>query len=179
MKTALAALAALTLLSGTEAWAGKGCPGFSIGGSDPNTRWADRCATRDADFVITTEDGAVSLLLVDGVVAMQLSDRSMKKVHRELKDEQNEAEDNAFARAIKSAVLNGVRSLLDHSLECRVRDLRSVSYRNDRLVFVTNDGDRIFEKIEVDDRDALASFSPEDARAFVAEFRRAKNRQRS
>src|SRR6185295_17988644 len=109
------------------------------------TRLADRWDRGEIRTAITTEDGSVNLLLADGVVALQLSDKSMRKIRRELQKQEWDEEDNAIARAVKSAVLGSVHSMLDHSIECRIRDVRSVDYRDGRLIIVSRDGDRIFE----------------------------------
>ena len=155
------------------------CPNVTIRGGccDPPTRWAERWNPGEARRAITTEDGAVTLLIDDREVALQLSDRAMHKIGRKLHDQADDADENPIGQALKDAVLTVVRSMLDHSVECRVRDLRSVDYRDGRLELVTTDGDRLFEKIEVDDRDVLENFSPADARAFVSEFQRVKHRR--
>jgi hypothetical protein len=141
------------------------------------TRWSDRWDRDDARFAMTTEDGAVTMLLDGESVALQLSDQSMRKVRRELRKEENDDDDNPIGQALKAAVLGTVRSLLDHSIECPVRDLRSADYRDGRLVLVANDGHRVFGEISVDHQDVLESFSDRDARAFVAEFQRVKHRR--
>jgi hypothetical protein len=146
-------------------------------GCDEPARFADRYDVRDARLAVHTEDGGATLLLTDEVVAIQLSDRMLRQVKRELRDEQDD-EDNAIARAFMAAVFSGVRSMLDHSAECRIRDLRDVEYRNGRLVIRTRDGERLFDGLDINDRDVMASFSEEDALRFVREFRRVKQRQR-
>lgn len=155
------------------------CPNVTIRGGccDPPVRWAERWDRGEARRAITTQDGAVSLLIDDREVALQLSDRAMHKIGRKLHQQAENADENPIGQALKDAVLTVVRSMLDHSIECRVRDLRSVDYRDGRLELITNDGDRLFEKIEVDDRDVLESFSPADARDFVSEFQRVKHRR--
>ena len=137
-------------------------------------RWGTRHDTRLARYVVTSRDGKIDLLLTPTAVAFQLSDRKMNSIERELRDEQNEAADNSFGDAIKTAVLAGVRVLLKHSAECLVRELRDVDYRNDTLVFVTRDGDRVFDGLEVNNGELLGSFPEREARAFVREFRRLK-----
>lgn len=173
MKTALrlAALAALAIIPALPHGSTAVASDITC---DPPARWADRYDTGDARLAITTEDGDVTLLLTRRVVAFQLSDRTFHKVDRKLHREREDEEDNPLADAIKAAVVGSVRALLDHSLECRIRDLRSVDYRKGRLVFVTEDGDRLFADMEINDSDVVESFSPEDARAFVREFRRLK-----
>src|SRR5262245_12303823 len=82
---------------------------------DAPARWADRQDPRDARLAITTESDDAMLVLTDEVVAVQLSDRVMRKVRREFRRQEDEDDDNALAHAIKTAVLSGVRALLDHS----------------------------------------------------------------
>jgi hypothetical protein len=92
-----------------------------------------------------------------------------------LKDKQYDDDDSgALGRAIKTAVLSSVRSMLDHSQECPVSRIEKVEYRNDRLVFTTDKGDDLFNDMDVDDRDVMEAFSERDARLFVREFRRVK-----
>lgn len=126
-------------------------------------------------MAIVTEDDDAMLLITNEVVAVQLSDRVLRKVRRELRREENADDDNALAHAIKAVVLSGVRALLDHSAECSIRDLRDVEYRHGCLVFTTEDGESLFEDMNVDDQDVMRSFSESNARAFVREFRRVKS----
>jgi hypothetical protein len=136
-------------------------------------RWGERHDLRHARFAMPAGDGEVTLVLTRRVVALQLSDRILRELDRELDREEDESA-GWLEHVIKGAVIGGVRNLLDHSLECRVAELRDVRYRDGRLVLVTEDGDRIFEDVKYDDRPILESFADEDARAFVREFRRLK-----
>lgn len=149
---------------------------FNVHGStfDAPARWASRQDPRDARIAITTRDGKAMLILTDDAVAAQLSDRIIHKIDRKLRNEQDEGEDNVLARTIKTAVLTSVRSALDHSIECSIRDVSDVEYRHGRLIMTTEDGDRLFERVEISDRDMMENFSETDARAFVREFRRLK-----
>jgi len=172
------ALLASTLLAAPPAIAcgHDDCPGsLDIGsGIETPARWAPRVDSRSAVYGITSRDGKIELLLTPSVVAFQLSDEKMSAIERKLRDEQNEGEDNPLGSAIKTAVFAGVRVLLKHGAVCPVRELRDVDYRDGELVFVTRSGDRVFDRVEVDDRDLLASFPEREARAFVREFRRLK-----
>ena len=149
---------------------------FNVHGStfDAPARWASRQDARDARLAITTRDRKAMLILTDDAVAAQLSDRVIHKIDRKLKNEQSEDENNVLARTIKTAVLTSVRSALDHSVECSIRDVSDVEYRHGRLIMTTEDGDRLFEKIEISDQDMMEGFSETDAKAFVREFRRLK-----
>ena len=140
--------------------------------------WSSRHDARDARLAITTRDGDATMILDDDVVAVQLSDRVMHRVEREFRDKQELAEDNPLARAIETAVFSGVRSLLDHSAECSIHDLRDVDYRDGELVFTSERGRHVFNHFEIHNDDLLASFSEHDAQDFVREFRRIKAQTR-
>lgn len=161
----------LALLAPAAASA-RDCPTLSSS-CDPPARWASRHDPRDAEFAITTEDGSVTLVLTKRVVAVQLSDRVMHKIDRKLKSKEDRFEEHgALGRAFKTAILSSVRNLLDHSQEVALYDIGRVEYRDDRLIVISEDGDELFEDMEVDDRDVMESFSPRDAKMFVREFRR-------
>ena len=140
--------------------------------------WGARHDLARARFAMLTEDRAAALVLTRDRVAVQLSDRTLHKLDREIASEKSGDEDGLIAQVIKSAVLGSVRALLDHSLECPIGDLRDVRYRDGRLILITEDGDRIFEDLNIDDHEVLEGFSEHDAQAFVREFHRVKERSR-
>ncbi len=172
---ALPALLALTLA--TPARADRHHESFGLS-CDPPIRWSSRYAPDQARFAMDSEDGDITIVLTSNVVAMQLSDRKLRRVTRELRREEREDEDCPLGSIIKTAVLSGVRSLLDHSAECPIRAIRDVFYRDGRLVVIDEDGDRLFEDVDVHDEDVLEAFSDRDAQAFVREFHRIKSRTR-
>jgi len=178
MRTATLVLATLALLPAQGALAHGHIQSPTVHSSccESPARWADRQDPRDARLAIVTEDDDAMLVLTDEVVAVQLSDRVLRKVRRELRREEDADDDNVLAHAIKAVVLNGVRALLDHSAECSIRDLRDVEYRHGRLVFTTTAGKPVFEDMNVDDEDVMRGFSESSARAFVREFHRVKDR---
>ena len=151
---------------------------ISTGCCEAPAYWSDRHDPDDARLAITTRNRGATLLLTDEVVAVQLSDRAFHRVQRKLRAERGEDEDNVLARAIRTAVMSSVAAVLDHSAECEITDIRDVQYRQGQLVFVTEEGDRLFENMDVDDENVMAGFSERDARAFVQEFRRLKSRER-
>jgi hypothetical protein len=143
--------------------------------ADPPARWTVRHDPRDARFAMTTENGEVTLLLTKSVVVLQLSDRTMHRVDRELRrDRDRDDEDNPLADAIVTAVMSGVRAALDHSVECSIRDVKDVEDRGGELVFTLNSGERLFRHVALDDTNVMQNFSANDAPAFVEEFRRLK-----
>ncbi|HTO91916.1 MAG TPA: hypothetical protein VMJ70_12355 [Candidatus Sulfotelmatobacter sp.] len=173
-------LLALALVPASNAFARDWDPDPNLGitlnpACNPPSRLAPRLDTRDARFSITTDDEQATLLLTNKVVAIQLSDRAFHSLHRKFRDIQLE-DDNVLAQTIKAVVLGTVEAMLDHRIECPIRDIDDVQYRNGRLVFITSDNDTIFENIDVHDRNVLEGFSEADARAFVREFKRVKDR---
>lgn len=148
--------------------------GFHVGLVHSPVDWGPRHELDRARFAILTEGReAVLVLTRDRQVAIQLSDRAMRELDREIESEQDE-DDGFLAEIIKHAVLGAVREMLDHSLECPLSALRDARYEDGRLVLVTNRGRHVFDDLEVEDRNVLECFSERDAHAFVREFRRAK-----
>lgn len=178
MKTIALAVALLTLAPAASAIAKDhdDAPRVSMKCCTSPTRWASREDTRDASHVITTDDGEVSLLLMPREVALQLSDRTWRKLDRKLRNERDDDEDNPFADAIKAVVISSVRSMFDHSVQCRIRDIEDVQYTGGRLVITTENGRQLFRRLEVNDRDVMTAFTEQDARAFVRAFKAAKSR---
>ena len=140
--------------------------------------WGARHDLARARFAMLTEDRAAALVLTRDRVAIQLSDRALRDLDREISREKDDEDGGVIAGAIKGAILGSVRALLDHSLECPLEDLRDVRYRDGRLILITEDGDHIFEDLNINDHEVLEGFSEHDALAFVREFRRAKERSR-
>jgi len=151
------------------------CPSISAD-CDPPARWSDRYDAHDARIAITTENGETTLLATDEVIALQISDRTFHKVKHKLRDAQREDDDGALGHIIKVAVLESVQSLLDHSVEIRIRDISDVRYKDGRLLITDRNGHELFQHTEIDDREVMKSFSERDARAFVSEFKRLKAR---
>lgn len=142
---------------------------------DDPLRWGPRHAAERARHAITSEDGRITFVLTDRVLALQLSDRTLRKLDRELHRARHEDDDSGpVGEAIKVAVVGAVRSMLAHSAECPVRELRDVRVADGRLVIVARDGTRLFERFEVDDEDVLDAFDPREAERLAAEFRRLK-----
>ena len=75
---------------------------------------------------------------------------------------------------MRSGFTTAARSMLNHSIEYPLSEIRSADYRNGELILVTRDGDRLFADTDVNDRDVMRSFSPDQARAFVAQLNRVK-----
>lgn len=180
MKLSALALAALLVVPAHQAMAqrhhGAHLEINDVDGHDV-ARPGPRYAPRDAQLAISTTNDAASFILTREVVALQLTDRTLRDVHADM-DRDTREETGFFASMVASVVRSSVGSMLRHSLEVPIRDIRTVDYRAGRLVFVTEEGERIFEKAEINGTDLTASFSARDAQAFVREFRALKARTR-
>ena len=180
MKLATLALAALIALPAQQLAAQHHhAPRVHInGGDDSDVVRPGVRHTADARMAITTTNDAASFVLTRHVVALQLTDRTLRQIEVEMDRDARKENHGVFASMIVSAVRGTVGNVLRRSLEVPIRELRTVDYRNGRLIFVTEDGDRIFENVEIDDTDVTTSFRAQDAQAFVREFRALKARTR-
>ena len=177
MKPAVLAFALLALLPASPMPVhADTCVNFGRGfDCDEPVRWSKRHDASRARSAITTRNGKVTLVLTQRVVAFQLSDRTMRKIDRELHRARNQDDGaDAIGEAFKVAALSTVRSLLDHAAVCPVDELSDVRYVDGRLEFISRDGDPVFRHVKIDDDDMVETFDPDDAADFVREFRRLK-----
>lgn len=140
-------------------------------------RVVDRLRDDDAEFLITSRDGKLSLLLTRDALTMQLTDRALREIDRDMAEDARDEDGGSLGRLIASAVRSSVKSALDHGYRYDLEDVEDVRYEDGRLTITDRDGDTILDSVKLDDRDAMESFSPEDARRFVKEFRRLKERR--
>jgi hypothetical protein len=143
-------------------------------GIKPPVRWADRHDPDRARLAIRTRTGNAELLLTRDLVALQLSDQGLASVRRQLRETREQSGAGNPVGWFESVLFAAVGSFLDHSAECDLADVREARYVEGRLVLESYDGKDLFEHIDVDDRDVLASFSPDDARRFVRKFHHLK-----
>jgi hypothetical protein len=177
MKKWLPVLALPALLAAAQAHA-------QVHGGDERAVRDDRAAGHvverlrggDAEFGITSRDGKLSLLLSPEGVTMQLTDRTLREIDRDM-DEDARDEDGALGRMISSMVRGSVRSLLDHGYRYGYDEIRDVRYEDGRLRITGVDGTPLLEHVKVDDDDAMRAFSPSDAREFVRQFERLRARR--
>ena len=127
-------------------------------------------------FATLTENGAVKLGLTEERVYFEVSQAVRERVDSEIATGMEES-DSRIARSIGSAVRRGVAKALDIEIELHVDEIRDVDYRDGELFFEfedPEDGDAL-ENVKIDDEPLTRSFTEEDARAFVAAFRRVKS----
>ena len=162
MKT-IAMLAVALFLTSATALAKDGIS-ISIHSEDSRTDMGPRHDPRDARAAITSRDGSTVLMLVDDVVALQLSDRAL--------DSETKSKDDAnFLEELLSA---GVKLALGKSVEYPVAHISTVEYRNGALRIVNDQNKPVFTNVKVNGTDVLRNFSSADATRFVNAFRRAR-----
>jgi hypothetical protein len=182
MKLPVLALSALMLLPAHSAAAQRHGTHIEINDDDDDhgrspARPGPRHDLRDARFAITTTNDVASLLLTGRVVALQLTEHGLVRIDQEM-DDDDDGDGGFIGRFVASVVKSSVRTVMRHSLQIPIEDVRDVQYRGGRLVVTTEDGDRVFDQVEVNDTDVMESFSRRDAEEFVRQFRALKARSR-
>jgi hypothetical protein len=181
MKLPLLALSALLLMPAHELDAQHHGTRIEINDDDHGptpARPGPRYDLRDARYSIITTDNVATLLLTRRVLALQLTEQALSRIGRQI-DEDDEKGDGGFiGRMVASVVKSSVRTVLRRSLQISIEDVHSVDYRNGRLEITTEDGDRVFDQVEIDDTEVMESFSRRDAEEFVRQFRALKARSR-
>jgi hypothetical protein len=178
MKLSTLPLAALVALSATAPLAAQhkhehAGPHFRINQDhDGPARPGPRYTPSQAQMYLNTRDDVASLFLTRDVVALQLSERTLRRVSDQVESEGNH--DGFFARMIVDVVHNTVNNVLRRSLQIPLDELRSADYRDGRLILIDNDGDEVFHDVEIEDRQVMDSFTPRDAQLFVRQFRALK-----
>jgi hypothetical protein len=140
---------------------------ISFSSEDSRTKMGPRLDVRDAKLAITNRDGSVSLLLMDEVVAVQLTDRALAKVSTK--------NDASF---LEELVASGVRVALRKAVEYPIANIRSVDIRDGALVLTSDKNQPVFTEVKVNGTDVLRDFAVGDAARFVNAFRVLKSRPR-
>ena len=143
--------------------------------NDSEARVVERQPLRRASSAIQTRGGEVALLLIDRHLVMQLTDRGLSQIDREMEHDAKK-EESGFARFVSGMVRSGVRTLLDRGIEYPLSELREARYENGRLVLEDREGNAIFKDVQVNDIQVMESFSPAEARAFAARVNQARRR---
>ena len=131
-------------------------------------------------LTITSTNGGVELVLTETSVSMKLSESVLKQAQDEMQhDLQNDPDIKKGGLAARFAqfVTGAVDTLLNHTIEYPLGDIESVRYQDGGLVFAYHKKHMLsFEKVSMDGKPALKSFSPEDSQAFVERFSILKQR---
>jgi hypothetical protein len=158
--TKIPVCALLLLLSGGIASA-QGSLSISLNSEDSRTTMGQRRDARDARLAIRTRDRSTMLLLMDDVIAIQLTGTA-------LADLQSKKEETGFLEELLAA---GVRIAVGKSVEYPIANIRSIEYR-DGALHITNDQNKpVFTNLKVNGTDVLRDFSSADGARFVNAFR--------
>jgi hypothetical protein len=138
---------------------------ISLSSDDPRAVMGPRRDARDAQAAIRTRDRSTMLLLVDDVIAVQLSDAALAKMKSEKKEETGFFEE---------LIVAGVRIAVGKSVEYPIAAIRSVDYRDSVLRIVNDQNKPVFTELKVNGTEILRDFSSADAARFVSAFRARK-----
>lgn len=163
MKTLTTAVLAMLLCAGVASAKEKKGVSVSFDSNDPRTRLATRHETSDARLAITTRHGEATLMLVNDVVAVQLSDATLSGAKPE--------EDENFLVELLAA---GVRLAIGKSVEYPIAHIRSAEIRGGVLVLTNDQGKPVFDNVKVNGDTVMRDISVAEATRFVNTFRLVK-----
>ena len=131
------------------------------------------------DIRITSADSAVDLALIGDSISGGLSAFALAKVRRET--DTRTVSGSGFGASIEKMVKGTVQSALGTRISVPVASVKDVRYDGQRLVFEWyGKPPEHFGTAKINNKDVMASFSPEDAQRFVVAVRarqRSLNRQ--
>lgn len=145
------------------------------GHDDLDADITSRLVHKDAEYVMTTREGSVEMLLSDDAILMQFSDQFLDDLEEEIRDDEEHyeyEEASVLADVFKSMITSGVRKLLDHALAIPLHEIKEIYYEDGRIYIIDREGDEIFGDLEIDEVDVMEDFSRRDARQFVAAVER-------
>lgn len=139
----------------------------SLSSKDSRTELGPRRSMRDARTAIVTRDQSVALLLMDDVIAVQLTDRALEDVSAK--------EDANF---VEELIVSTVHAALRRAVEYPITNVRSVTVRDGALVILNDRNEPVFTEVKVNGREALRDFSAADSARFVKAFASVKRARR-
>jgi hypothetical protein len=135
----------------------------SFDSDDARTKLAARHTVREARLAVPTRNGAAVLMLLNGVVAVQLSDATVARV---------KPDDDA--NFFEEWIVAGVRLAVKKSVEYPIANIRSAEVRDGVLLLTNDEGKPVFDEIKVNGSNVTHDLLPADAARFVNAFRAAK-----
>src|ERR1700741_103307 len=131
---------------------------ISLSSDDPRAAVGPRHDTRDAHLAIRTRDRSTTLLLMNDVIAVQLSDAELAKLESE-----DKKKDAGF---FEELLVAGVRMAVGKSVEYPIAAIRNVEYRHGSLRIVNDQNKPVFAELKVNGTEILRNFSSADAARF-------------
>jgi hypothetical protein len=138
---------------------------ISFASDDARTRIAPRHSAREARLAVQTRHGAAVLLLLDNVVAVQLSDSALAAMTTK--------EDASF---LEELIVAGVGVVVRKSVEYPIAHIRSAQVRDGSLELTSDEGKPVFSDMKVNGNNVTRDLSAADATRFVNAFRLVKAR---
>lgn len=131
---------------------------------DSIVRVIDRVEVKKSTFHILNRKQDTAMLVRDGAIVVQLTDKGLKHMKREIKKEG----ESALGKILHAAMAGAVAEFLDHGMEYQLSDLKQARYENGAIVLIRKSGERVFEDMEINGEQVMESFSRADSERFVA-----------
>jgi hypothetical protein len=131
---------------------------------DSVARVIERLPLHTSAFYILNDTRAAALLLRDTSIVLQLTDRGLEEVDRDVK---RAKADGVLSRIIHGALAGAVTTMMDHGIEYSLRDLKEARVDKGVLVLESKSGNRVFGSVSVNDRNVIETFREVDARRFA------------
>lgn len=165
------ATCALALLLSSGAALAQDDISISLNSEDSRTDFGPRRDVDDAGMAIMTRDRSVVLMLVDDVVAMQLTDATLEGLEAKKKKEK-------MPGFLEELIVAGVKVAVGKSIEYPIASIRVFEYRDCALRIIGADDQPVFAEMKVNGKDVLRAFSPADVTRFAAAVHAAKAARR-
>jgi hypothetical protein len=148
-------------------------PEADRGATTQRAAYASDTTLRAGDVRIVDVDGGVELALIGDSISGGLSQQTVAKVKRET--DSSTVKGSGFGASIEKLVKSSVASALATRITIPVADVTDIRYEDGAIRIETrNSKERLFEHTKVNDRRAMESFRPDDARRFVDAVRERK-----
>lgn len=119
------------------------------------------------DMRIVTTNGGIDLALIGDSISTGLSPAALRKVHEET--DTARVSGTGFGASIEKMVKEKVQGAIGTRVSFPVSAVREARYDGEKIVFEwSGEPRKMFDNTKIDGKPLLASFSPEDARRFVA-----------
>jgi hypothetical protein len=137
---------------------------ISLSSDESKAALGPRHSAREARVAISSRDRSTTLLLLDDVIAVQLSDAELAKMSAETK---SKSEEPGF---LEEFLIAGVKLAVGKSVEYPTEHIRSIEFRDGALKIVNDQNKPVFTELKVNGTEILRDFSREDAVRFAAAF---------
>ncbi len=135
-----------------------------------------RYEMQPGDIRIASVDSGVDLALIGDTISGGLSAKTLAKVRHDI--DTSAVKGSGLGSEIEKMVKGTVQSALATRVNVPLSAVKDVRYDGRKIVFEWNGKPpKTFSNVKVDKKDALESFSAEDAQRFVAAVRARKGTQ--